>query len=302
MNAKLVYKYNKKKDSFFYLNEQYFINNFKSYKDQIYQVYEIKEYFMILFFSKIEIDGLFLCTEPFKLDEYKAEEIVPINCEINNYKIIQNNQYLIYEVKSGNNLESLLQQVKKHYYFISKYFAVYSKYNIGNFIYLGFIRDENKLNISNVEKLIFRDFKIPIIIIRFFKTIFEKDIFFENVEISDIAELKFLTEKNNSEIRDLKDEIKDLKDEFKNELISTKNDIVQEIKEMLNNALKNLNLTFNNSPNNNKTNSSFPQSNSQNNRENNNSPLKSIFQSQISPSKEESKNNYAKKKPKTKDE
>ena len=60
---------------------------------------------------------------------------------------IKNDNYLIYEIKSGNNFESLLNQIKKHYYFISKYFNVYSKYNLENFIYLGFIRDEKKIDI-----------------------------------------------------------------------------------------------------------------------------------------------------------
>ena len=47
--------------------------------DKILLIYEIKDCFMIIFFSKIEIDGFFVCNEEFNITDYKAEEILSIN-------------------------------------------------------------------------------------------------------------------------------------------------------------------------------------------------------------------------------
>ena len=330
MNAKLIFTYNennhfiyKKNYGFSYLKEFYYIDNFKSYKDQIYRIYEINEYFMILFFSKIEIDGLFFCSDSFEIAKYKAEEIYPINCDINGFKIIKKDQYLLYEIKSGGNLESLLNQMKKHYYFISKYFAVFSKYNFENFIYIGFIRDENKINIQSNEIHSFINFKIPIIIIRFFKTFFDENIFYEDVEISDIAEIKYLIEKNTEivnkrfdnvnnefdflknkldsvekEVKKVKNGLTEVKTEIKSEMVVLKNNILQEIKNILDDTLKHLNFSPNNNLNNNMLNISFPQygnNDSQNFQGNNVSSPQIRFLGQNTPSREESKDESPKK-------
>ena len=148
---------------------------------------------------------------------------------------------MIYEIKSGNDIKSLLNQIKKHYYFIEKYFTVFAKYNFSNFIYMGFIRDKNKINIPISQLNSFKKFNIPVIIMRFFDSMFGENIYYEHVEISDLAEIKNELKINTEKINKMQTQLNEFKNEFRNEISPLKTEI-SEIKNMLSNAFGQLNL------------------------------------------------------------
>lgn len=211
VNSKALFE--KENDYYFIFNEErYESREFKSEKDTLLQIYNTNNCFMILFHTKIEIDGFFKSEESFNIKDYKSEQIICINKEIKN---IDKGKYIIYEVKSGGeSLSELLKQMVKHYQFIFKYLKVFTRYDPENLIYIGFYRNKNQIeNIEALEKSI-KGLTTPFIILRYTDTIFGENIYHENVEISSIAELKFLVEENSKKIDKVEKTLTDKIDEI----------------------------------------------------------------------------------------
>lgn len=173
---------------FYYYDEKYYFDDFQSNKDELLQIYLVNECFMILFLTTIEIDGFFHCSKEFEISNFQAEEVFYINKK---YEKIPSESYLIYEIKSGNKLLDLLNQLLKHYTFLSKFFGIFKKYNFKKFVFFCFYRSKEKIIID--DKYLnnaFSKIELPIIIMRYNDKIFNENIYYENVEINHICELK----------------------------------------------------------------------------------------------------------------
>lgn len=178
--------------------EKYYYDDFQSYKDVLQLIVLVNNYLLILFSSEIEVDGIFVCNENFNLSVFQADEIFMM-CGAK--EIIEKGKIILYEAKSGNDLIGLLNQILRHYHFLEKYFNLFKKYNINNFIYIGFVRDKEKIIIDDKMLIEFQKIPIPVVILRFVDKLFGENVFHDNIEISEICEIKYLAKENNENIQ-----------------------------------------------------------------------------------------------------
>ena len=171
---------------------------------------------MFLFFCKIEIDGFFYTEKEFKLSEFKAKEINTLNNQIDT---IQEKSLLIYEIKNGDNLNSLCNQIINHYHFLVKFFECLKKYDKKHLKFFGFYRSSKNIEIEKNLKDELSKLELPVILIRYDDEIFRQNIYYENNEIDNIKQIKLIEEENSKKLDDLKDDI----DEIKNMLIGIQN-------------------------------------------------------------------------------
>lgn len=196
------YFYEKGITKFFkYRNETFYFDNFIINGNNCWQIYLLDtDIFMITYNIELEIDGLFIAEKDFKLEDYKAEEFHVFNKK--DFKTITKNTHIIYEIKSGKNLYSLSNQIMRDYYFFEKFFRVFSRYNIKNFMIFGFFRTDKKLEefkeSQDFKKL--ENIPIPVILFRYDKFLFGENILYESVELSEINELKYLVGELNKKV------------------------------------------------------------------------------------------------------
>ena len=193
------------------IKEKYYFNDFKIDGKICSQIYLLNPHiFMITLNMIIEIDGLFYASEEIKLEQFKAEQFMILNNLMNNN--IKKDNYIIYEIKSGKNFSSLSQQIIRDYYFFKKFFEIYPKYDIKNFVIFGFLRTSEKM--ENIEKNCAKDFQrirnipIPVVLFRYENYLFGEDVLHQNVEISEIGELKLMVNENSEKIEKLNKKIR----------------------------------------------------------------------------------------------
>lgn len=242
----MYFKYGKGKEK-----KCYYFSDFKIDGKICNQIYLLNpDIFMITFNINIEIDGLFHTMEEIKLEQFKAEQFMVCNNLMDN--IIKKDKYVIYEIKSGKDISSLSQQIERDYYFFKKFFEVYSKYDIKDFIIFGFFRTSEKM--ESVEKAYVQDFQrirgvpIPVVLFRYENYLFGEDVLHENVELSEIGELKLMVNDNSEKIEELSSEIQSLnvnvekKYEELSEIINKKHNELKgelsEIKQTLNSLIE----------------------------------------------------------------
>ena len=230
------YFYEEGKDIYFYHNkEKYYYEDFRINNQDCLQIYLLnRNIFLITFYSNIEIDGFFVAEKEFNISDYKAEEFHIF--KPNQNPVINKGSQIIYEVKSGNNLLSLSEQIARDYEFFEKFFNIYPGYNIKNFVIFGFLRTNQKLN--NFENS--PDFKknndipIPVILFRYEDTLFGENVFYESVELGEINELKYLVKQNSQKIENLDSKIDNLDKKFSGEIGDIKNSIKEILEEIKN--------------------------------------------------------------------
>ena len=191
---KVNYCYEKGKEKYFKYNNYYFyFDKLKINEQNCEQIFLLTQnLFMIVFSMDIEIDGFFFNEKGFNLSDFQAEEFtVCNNFEGTN---ISNNTYIIFEVKSGANFESLSKQIIKDYIFFNKFFQVYPKYDIMNFIIFGFLRSDKKIeHFQSNYKENFNELKkipTPVILFRYDYFLFGENIAYEDMELGILEELK----------------------------------------------------------------------------------------------------------------
>ena len=230
MNKVRIFYSGVQNNHFTYEKERYYFNDFKLNRKDCWQIYLLKEHiFMIVFIVDLEVDGFFIAEKDFKLEDYRAEEFYNYS---NAENTIKKGTNIIYEVKSGNNLSSLSEQIMRDYYFFEKFFQVYPGYEMKNFMLFGFLRTSQKFEEIKESP----DFKrlsnipIPVLLFRYDKLLFGENVLFESVELGEIGELKYLVKQNSEKISSLETKICGLETNMK--LV---NETLIEIKETLKN-------------------------------------------------------------------
>ena len=191
---KVNYCFEKGKEKYFNYNNYYFYNDkLKINEQDCEKIFLLTQnLFMIVFSMDIEIDGFFFNEKGFNLNDFKAEEFILCN----NFEgtNISNNTYIIFEIKSGANFESLSKQIIKDYTFFNKFFQVYPKYDIKNIIIFGFLRSDKKISYfeSNYKEKLnkFKKIPTPIILFRFDNFLFGENVDYEDMELGILGELK----------------------------------------------------------------------------------------------------------------
>lgn len=217
-------------DSFAYNNELYSINEFISYDDdKLIQIYLVKECIMVIFDSKVEIDGFFICQEDFSLSDYKVKEIKFLNKEIDQ---IKSGQFLLYEVKKGGNLPILLEQMMKNYYFLKKFFYVLTKYNFENFVYLGFYRNRENIKIEEEIKNKFEKLQMPSLILRYEDSLFGESLKLDEEKSIEIEEIKLSLKESGNELDNIGKKLDGMADRIGNKFDGLLSDL-QELKNLI---------------------------------------------------------------------
>ena len=229
INSRYIFDRTVNYDTFIHNNEYLYIYDFRSYHDVLEKAYLINGYFVLLYSSQIEIDGMFVVGENFKLSEYQAEEIFYFG---DKQEEIKKGSIIIYEVKSCNNLSGLLDQMVKHYYFLEKYFRTFKKYDIKNFVYIGFVKETESITLNEeiIQKI--KGFSFPFILIRFLDKIFGENIFFDDTEINDICDIKYLIQENIQYVNDMNLKMDNMEKKFDSKLTNIEQSINQ-IKELI---------------------------------------------------------------------
>ena len=207
---------------FNYNGQKYYFSEFKSNRDELLQIYLVNNCFMILFLTKIEIDGFFNVQKEFEISSFQGEEVCFLNKSLQK---IPKESFLVYEIKSGEKINDLLSQLLYHYAFLNKFFEVFTKYNFKKFVFFCFFRSKEKIKIEDeclLEKI--NKIELPVILIRYADKVFNESIYYENVKINEIGEIK-------SSIDNLKTRIDNFDDSLRKEL--------NEIKEMLRSQINN---------------------------------------------------------------
>ena len=112
---------------------------------------------LIIYSSEVEVDGFFEIFEDIQLDSFGADKIY-LNFEEN---YMSSNSLLLYEIKSGDQLAKLKEQMSERCHFICNYLKVFYDRPI---YYIGFYKDKKlkeieinsdkgqNLNVNNIEE------------------------------------------------------------------------------------------------------------------------------------------------------
>jgi hypothetical protein len=192
---------------------------------------------MFVYKIELEIDGFFLAEKEINIKQFAPEEFYIFSKDNNQNNNITN---IIYEVKCGKDFKALSEQIERDYFFFTKFFEVYPNYDIKNFAIFGFFRSNQTINnfltLHNETTKKLGDIPIPIILFRYNDTLFGENIYFENPELEEIREVKFLVNSNSEKIdkidENLSKSIKNLENKFDEKL--------QNIKEILDDLKKNI--------------------------------------------------------------
>ena len=205
------YFYEKGKEIYFeHKGEKYYYKDFQINKIDCLQIYLLNpNIFMFTFFLNLEIDGFFIAEKDFNINEFKSEEFFQL--KQNNNFIIKKDTKIIYEVKSGDNIVSLTEQIRRDFEFFQGFFKIYPGYDIKDFVIFGFLRTDKKLtnfeNTSDFKKI--KDIPIPVILFRYADNLFGENILNESVELGEINELKYMVAQNSKKITNLESKLDD---------------------------------------------------------------------------------------------
>ena len=230
---KVPYFYEEGKEIYFeYKGETYYYEDFQINQIDCLQIYLLNtDIFMITFYLNLEIDGFFVAEKDFNIKDFKAEEYH--NFSQNENLVIKKGTKIIFEVKSGNNMISLAEQIKRDFEFFKGFFNIYPGYNINDFVLFGFLRTDKKLinfeNSQDFQKI--KSIPIPVILFRYTDTLFGEDILYESVEFGEIKELKYMVAQNSKKLEQIEAKLNDKLDtkKFDEEMKNLKK-ILQEIK------------------------------------------------------------------------
>lgn len=256
----IIYNYN----SHIKCNNYYFDLStfFNLYNSTIMAIGDFDEYFLFLFKSVMENDGLFIAKNKFLLSDFKINVIFSYNKnDKNSFEAINKNSFIVYETKSNNDFKGLLKQMIQHSDYISKFlFYFRKKFSIENPVYyLGFIKENSNVpiniddNFSLINTLKSKDLNIAVLQIK--DSIFEEKIIFSNKNYQKINNI----ESNILEInKKLNEGLKRIDGQFNNIGVNFNNiennfkDINQNFKDsddkskQLDNNFTNINDNFNN--------------------------------------------------------
>jgi len=179
------------------------------HNDIIKAIGDFDQYLVFFFKSVMENDGLFITKNKFNLSDYKVNVIYSYNInDKKSFDEINQNSFLIYETKSNNNFQELLNQMINHSDYISKFlFYFNSKFNINNLAYyIGFIKENTneqiKLNDYIKYIKILQNKQINFAILQIKDSIFGEKIIFNNKNYQKINNIELNILKINKKLND----------------------------------------------------------------------------------------------------
>ena len=183
-----------------------------------------KNYKLYIFKFLCEIDGLFLVKKNICSFDYKSQVIY--SCKKNDFAKLFNipkDSIIIYEIKSGDDLQNLMMQIIKKCYFLAKFFDCFPLYKQKEIFIIGFNRYK-KFGYINLDLI--QEKNITCLLFDIYNELFGEKIY---CNFEDINMLKFLKDKTSNMANDIK-EVKDKTNNLENEIkdIKSKLDLIFE--------------------------------------------------------------------------
>ena len=181
-----------------YNNYNYYfdINRLNSYrgnndqKDKLQYIGVFQKCMLFFFKSKCEVDGLFLVTQKFNISIYECKVLSSCFNNKEENGVIQANSFLIYEAKSYDDINKLIETIKYRMKFVEGLLYYYNKkYSIKDIpTYIGFFRSKEKIICPKEYAL--KDKNMNVAILQNDEFLFGKNVVFVREELVQINEIK----------------------------------------------------------------------------------------------------------------